>query len=327
MAVRLVVRRSAYAAGAEGDIARAQGPDSVTSAAHEAWTYEFEQARIVLGRSPGADVRLPDLGVSEHHATLEHSGAGYALRDENSTNGTRVGTTDLVAARPRLLSPGDLIEIGPFLLEFELGSVRGGVTPPERTASLARKMLRDLLGPSHPASLPPRVYVQEGPDEGLSVRLAEAPAALVIGRAEDAGLTLSDVDASRSHVEITRDADGATARDLGSKNGLIVNGKVMRERRLKHGDSLTIGRNLLVYEDPAEQAIKALDGQPDLTITRTRKAHVSEAVLQASTSESKEREPAVAQPDAPRSSMDTAVYVMSAALLLASVAGLIWLFA
>ncbi len=317
MAVRLVVRRSAHAAGAEGD-----GPQQ-----NQAWTYEFEQARIVIGRSSGADVRLPELSVSEHHATLEHSGAGYALRDEGSTNGTRVGLVDLVAARPRLLTAGDVIEIGPFALSFELGSVREGVTPPERTASLARRMLRDLLGPEHPASLPPRVIVVQGPDLGLSVRLAEAPASLVVGRGEESGLVLTDEDASRSHVEISRDADGATARDLSSKNGLIVNGKPMRERRLKHGDALSIGQNLIVYEDPAEQAIKTLDGQPDLTITRTRQAKASLPPPVAATHEEAANPAKAASTELnQRSSMDTAVYVMSAILLLASLAGLIWLF-
>ncbi len=319
MAVRLVVRRSVHAAGAEGD-----GPQQQQQ--QHAWTYEFEQARIAIGRSSGADVRLPELSVSEHHATLEHSGQGYALRDEGSTNGTRVGEVALVPARPRLLTAGDVIEVGPFELSFELGSVRGGVTPPERTASLARRMLRDLLGPAHPASLPPRVVVVQGPDQGLSVRLAEPPACLVVGRGEDAGLLLTDADASRSHVEITRDADGATARDLSSKNGVVVNGKAMRERRLKHGDTLTIGQNLVVYEDPAEQAIKALEGQSDLTITRTRVAKASVAPI-AEAKADVAGAPAVSSEASERSPIDTAVYVMSAFLLAASLAGLIWLFA
>lgn len=316
MAVRLVVRRSTRAAGAMND----------GSHPSDAWTYEFEQARIVIGRSAGADVRLPDLSVSEHHATLEHSGAGYALRDEGSTNGTRVGTVALVAARARLLTAGDVIEIGPFELTFELGSVRGGVTPPERTASLARRMLRELVGPQHEASLPPRMVVVQGPDQGLSVRLAPPPATLTIGRDEGAGLVLSDVDASRSHVEIARDEDGASARDLSSKNGLIVNGKPMRERRLKHGDILGIGRNLLMYEDPAEQAIKELDGQPDLTITRTREAKASAPPVEVAVPAPTAKDTPRVEPS-PRSSMDTAVYVMSAILLAASLAGLIWLFA
>lgn len=311
MAVRLVVRRSIDGAGAEGD--------------RQAWSYEFEQSRIVIGRSPGADVRLPERSVSEHHATLERSGGSYALCDEGSTNGTRVGEVDLVAARPRLLTTGDEIVLGPFAIRFELGPVRTGVTAPERTASLARRMLRDLVGPQHPAASPPRVTVIEGPDAGLSVSLGEPPATLIVGRGEGAGLSLSDADASRSHAELVRDADGVTARDLSSKNGLVINGKPVRERRLKHGDVLTLGNNALVYDDPAEQAIKELDGQPDLTVTRTRQAMGSvPPVIIAPAEAAKPMAPLATEP---RSSMDTAVYVLSGFLLLASLAGLIWLFA
>jgi len=312
MAVRLVVRRSIEGAGAEGD--------------RQAWSYEFEQSRIVIGRSPGADVRLPELSVSEHHATLERSGASYALCDEGSTNGTRVGEIDLVAARPRVLSAGDEIAVGPFAIRFELGPLRTGVTAPERTASLARRMLRDLVGPEHPAAAPPRVTVIEGPDAGLSVSLGEPPATLVVGRGEGAGLSLSDADASRSHVELTRDADGVTARDLSSKNGLVINGKPVRERRLKHGDVLTLGNNALVYDDPAEQAIKDLDGQSDLTITRTRQVMDSVPPLTVGAAEEAKKPAPSGAVMAPRSSLDTAVYVLSGILLLASLAGLIWLF-
>jgi len=313
MAVRLVVRHSAREAG----LGHAQSNE---------FCYEFEQARIVIGRGKGADVRLPDLSVSEHHATLERSGASHTLRDEGSTNGTRVGEVTLVSARPRQLSPGDVIEIGSFLLGFELGPLRQGVTPPERTASLARRMLRDVVGTAHPAASPPTLTVVAGPDLGLSMRLSETQVSLVIGRADDAGLVLQDPDASREHLEITRDADGTLARDLGSKNGLVVNGKAARERRLKHGDILSVGRNLIMYEDPAEHAIKQLDGQADLTITRTRKAS-----LEPRPSEPSKTEPAAVaaapQVDLGRSPMDAMVYAMAAVLLIASLAGLIWLFA
>lgn len=314
MAVRLGVRHSA----------RVAGPDDAEA---YAFTYEFEQARIVIGRGKGADVRLPDLSVSEHHATLERSGAQHTLRDEGSTNGTRVGEANLVAARPRQLQAGDVIEIGHFVLTFEVGPLRSGVTAPERTASLARGMLRELLGPTHPAAALPQLRVVEGPDSGLSLKLGSLQTSLVIGRAEDAALQLQDEDASREHVEIVRDADGAIARDLGSKNGLVINGKVVRERRLKHGDVLTVGQNQIVYEDPAEQAIKELDGQSDLTITRTEaRASAQPVMAEPSPTETKKPEAQVSVMTE-RSPMDTLVYGMAAALLLASLLGLIWLFA
>ncbi len=310
MAVRLVVRRSGRAGGVEGD----------------AWSYEFEQARVMIGRGAGADVRLPELSVSERHATLERSGASYTLCDEGSTNGTRVGAITLVAARPRLLAHGDVFEVGPFSVSFEVDVVQASVTAAERTASLARRMLRDLLGPAHPSSAPPRLVVVQGPDTGLAVRLGEPPVTLTLGRGEDAGLTLTDADASRHHAALTRDQDGTTIRDLSSKNGLIINGKTVRERRLRHGDVLSLGRNALVYEDPATEALKQLDGQPDLTITRTQPVANTAEPVAVSGASSHTHAPELAAQAGRRSSLDTVVYVLSAMLLLASLAGLVWLF-
>ena len=56
----------------------------------EELAYGFDQARIVIGRGTGADVRIPHLTVSEVHATLRLAEDGYTLVDNDSTNGTRI---------------------------------------------------------------------------------------------------------------------------------------------------------------------------------------------------------------------------------------------
>ncbi|MCZ7682551.1 MAG: FHA domain-containing protein [Sandaracinaceae bacterium] len=62
--------------------------------------YEFDQDRILLGRGRGADVCLPHRAVSLRHASIELSGARYAIVDHGSTNGTRVGGARLVPGAP-----------------------------------------------------------------------------------------------------------------------------------------------------------------------------------------------------------------------------------
>src|ERR1700733_15247169 len=55
----------------------------------------FDGARLVLGRGPGCEVRVPQLSVSQRHATVRVEGASYALLDEGNTNGTFVGDVRL----------------------------------------------------------------------------------------------------------------------------------------------------------------------------------------------------------------------------------------
>ncbi|HEX6240161.1 MAG TPA: FHA domain-containing protein [Polyangiales bacterium] len=305
MAVRLSVRHPQSAAGDAGEV-----------------SYELDQARIAIGRSAGADVRLPHLSVSESHATLEQAQGGYSLRDEGSTNGTRVNGVPLVPLRARALKEGDQIEIGTFVLSFGHTASLGKPLSTERTASLARRMLREMLGREHSAASPPFLRIDQGPDRGTVVELADPPSELRVGRGEEADLVLGDPDVSRLHLSLTRDGDGTLARDLDSKNGLEVNGKRLRERRLRHGDTIALGATRLVYQDPAEEALRALDGQRDVTITRTQ-PHAETAAPPAPPPPPT---PSKAPVQRPSQLTDLLVYALALLVLGASLMGLAWLF-
>jgi pSer/pThr/pTyr-binding forkhead associated (FHA) protein len=312
MAVRLLVRHPRSAAGDAGEI-----------------SFEFEQARIVIGRSPGADVRLPGLSVSEIHATIAQQHGHYALQDEGTTNGTRVNDAPLVAHRPRALVDGDEIGIAEFTLRFSEGALHHGPTAPERTASLARRMLRELMGDDSAASQPPFLRVAAGPEVGTLINLGEPGSQFVIGRGEQADLMLQHVDVSRAHVVLVRDLDGTLARDLGSKNGLEVNGRRVRERRLRHGDVIRVGDSAIVYQDLAEQALRDLEHQPDQTETRTQPSASPSAEPEAPPPEEQPaEEPATApEPETPPLvALDYAAYGLALFVLVASILGLIWLF-
>jgi pSer/pThr/pTyr-binding forkhead associated (FHA) protein len=308
MAVKLVVRHR----------------NSATSEADEL-SYEFEQGRVVIGRSPGADVRLPAATVSETHATLEPHGSYYALCDERSLNGTFVNGVLLVPNRPRALADGDEIAVAEFTLTFHHSAIVRRATTPERTASLARRMLRDLLGAEHALSEPPYVVVAAGPDKDTRIHLEEPPSRMVIGRGHEAQLVLNDHDVSRAHLEIERDPDGSVARDLASKNGLEVNGKMLRERRLRHGDVLRIGATSLLYQDPAEQALRLLEKEPVVTLTRTRSERAPQLPEQAAVAQQQQEPEPEADSTRPASPIDYFVYALATLVLVASVAGLIWL--
>jgi pSer/pThr/pTyr-binding forkhead associated (FHA) protein len=315
MAVRLVVRHEK-----SGD------------SAEENASFEFDQARVTIGRSKGADVLLPDVGVSALHATLSVEGSRYTLTDEGSTNGTSVNGTALVPKRPRALESGDEIEIGIFHLTFSLGPMVRAATTAERTASLARRLLREL-SVDVIVREPPCLHVVKGPDLGTKLHLGPPPQLLVIGRGDEAHLALSDVGVSRVHMQIERDLDGALARDLASKNGLVVNGKHLRERRLRHGDVLSLSKTEIAYEDPAEVALRGLEALPDepLTITRTAPSLASgeskaSASLPPAPSQPLPTPEPVSRPPEAGMNADAVVYTLAALVLLASLAGLVWLF-
>lgn len=71
---------------------------------------------------------------------------------------------------------------------------------------------------------------------------------MVIGRGVDADLCIDDRVASRSHVEIAREKLGYCWRDLGSRNGTLINGVHETGGKLRDGDHLRIGDTDLIFE-------------------------------------------------------------------------------
>ena len=80
------------------------------------------------------------------------------------------------------------------------------------------------------------------------VRHLLEPPGLVVGRGSDADLRINDPGISRRHVELRveeqrvggRDT-GVSAVDLGSTNGMLVNGSRLQEAALQDGDTIRIG--------------------------------------------------------------------------------------
>ena len=67
----------------------------------------------------------------------------------------------------------------------------------------------------------------------------------VAGRSEDADLVIADDTVSRKHARIYRGRGTLWVRDLGSRNGTKVNGRGVAHHRLRPGDRITIGANVL----------------------------------------------------------------------------------
>jgi len=64
----------------------------------------------------------------------------------------------------------------------------------------------------------------------------------VIGRTSDCQLSLDDPLVSRRHAVLTVEADGVFLDDLGSRNGVFVNGhRIERRARILDGDAIRIG--------------------------------------------------------------------------------------
>ncbi len=70
---------------------------------------------------------------------------------------------------------------------------------------------------------------------------------VVIGRSPDCDLAINDESVSRRHAEIRVAAGGTVIADLGSTNGVVVNGKPCTESSLVSGDRIQLGNRVFRF--------------------------------------------------------------------------------
>src|SRR6266481_5735871 len=93
--------------------------------------------------------------------------------------------------------------------------------------------------------------------EGSRERFPLVKDRVTIGRSRDSDIFLPDQWLSRHHAEILKKDTTFFLHDMGSKNGTLLNGEpVHGDRRLRHGDVITLGEHVLTFsvEDGEEDS-------------------------------------------------------------------------
>jgi hypothetical protein len=71
----------------------------------------------------------------------------------------------------------------------------------------------------------------------------------VLGRSREADIQVDDQNVSRKHAEVRPSGASWTVRDLGSTNGVKVNGRrIQGAQSLRSGDTITLGTSDIVFE-------------------------------------------------------------------------------
>ncbi|SDB88370.1 Inner membrane component of T3SS domain-containing protein [Sanguibacter gelidistatuariae] len=158
-------------------------------------------------------------------AQVEGWGA-EALADELATNVTQyAGTQHYAFVGPVTVTFEEVegLEVGRF--DIRSSTARGAVAPATSAAPSSRHPLVDIDG---------QRYLLTGP-------------VTVIGRGAEADIVVDDPGVSRRHLEIRVTPDGVVATDMGSTNGLFVEGHQVPAATLLDGNSLTIGRTRIMF--------------------------------------------------------------------------------
>lgn len=220
---------------------------------------------LTIGRHAGVEVELPFASVSGRHLRISRQGTGWVAADLGSANGSWVKGQRLPARAPVALQVGDELRLADVVVIFDGDGAPPPGAGPESTATLARRLVSDLFGVAPDAEVA-RIVVGSGPTRGQALRLLVVGQSYRIGRAPHCELVLADDDVSREHAVIERRFDGVHVRDLGSKNGVIVDGtRITNAHRARDGARMVLGATELLVEDPEERylaRVRAADEGP-----------------------------------------------------------------
>jgi pSer/pThr/pTyr-binding forkhead associated (FHA) protein len=111
----------------------------------------------------------------------------------------------------------------------------------------------------------------------------------IVGRGSECDIILEDTSASRKHFELRVTSGGTVISDLGSTNGIFVEGNKTAAATLTDRNTITVGRTKIVYHSPAS-------GSATPTSATSVKSPVDQSVQQVVPESPENVKPAVKSP-------------------------------
>jgi pSer/pThr/pTyr-binding forkhead associated (FHA) protein len=183
---------------------------------------ELAARSLLLGRTPGNDIRLDSGTVSERHARLDHRDGFWVLTDLGSRNGTYLNGRKIEGPTP--LRKDDMIYIGDFILRME-------PPPPTRHGTMPM--------PGRPTVEPASLVLIDG-NRQKPISLG-AKLEITIGRDPSHDVVLPEPRASSTHCLLRVTAEGLVLEDLSSSGTFVHGFRLGAPRILSKGDVITFG--------------------------------------------------------------------------------------
>lgn len=172
----------------------------------------FSKNKITFGKSEDNDIVLTSSLISRHHGYFLIENDKCFIYDDNSSNGIFVNGESIKAHQ---LKEGDIIKVDNLENPLEKGV----------TILFSDLVLTDDW----------KTFDIENKDK------------ITIGRSSENDISLDHVSVSLVHAIIEKRSDGYYIVDQDSTNGLSVNGIILKEKKLKEKDIITITNSKIIY--------------------------------------------------------------------------------
>jgi hypothetical protein len=154
-----------------------------------------------------------------------------------------------LVTRPQIeFKTDERLALGEFGIQAQLlGQPEGDKEPPQADYGHTMVYTPDKATP------PPRDFMERPRGRGhITVdgkRHMLAGERMTIGRSRECEILIDDPNVSRRHAELRKTIEGWMIADLGSTNGVKVNGKRVHEEVLRPGDKITLGLIELEFDE------------------------------------------------------------------------------
>jgi FhaA, N-terminal domain/FHA domain len=150
----------------------------------------------------------------------------------------------------------DRLALGEFGIQTQLvggpddedGGEAAPLQPGPSAGDFGHTMVYSPDREARPLAPPPQAPAGRALLVGEGKRTVLSGSRVLIGRSRDCDLTLDDPNVSRRHAELRNEDGHWLVADLGSTNGVKVNGRRVEEQLLQPGDELALGLARLQFE-------------------------------------------------------------------------------
>lgn len=209
----------------------------------ETTAVDLMDGTVRVGGSPSDEIHLA--GLAPSLLTLQVAGEKVTLKARTTI---RVGAALFPAHVARLVVEAEEVRLpNNIVIRRPIDAKRVAARRGADTAFIARELMGGLVAPQQTRAA--TLTCVTGHDVGTAYALAFAES--LVGRGTDVDVRLHDRSVSRHHARLVRRGRDFLVEDLGTTNGVYVNGvRAKGFKALATGDIVELGQTMLRYDGP-----------------------------------------------------------------------------
>ena len=219
---------------------------------HQQPPFLIDKSEISLGRDTNCDVRFEPSAVmvSRRHADIRRANDGFSIYDNGSFNGTLINGQRISGAVKIYHDDEIQLGIGGPILRFKHASQ---ISPKQSNSITAPPNFPEMRTDIGSKTMAINLATLSGSDRRTESAKPQLLMSLIfggsneltVGRDEHNDIRLDGLQISNRHAKLVRTNSGISVEDLGSTNGVYINGKKISRQIIGAEDSLQIGTFLI----------------------------------------------------------------------------------